>query len=100
VANSLYSGPRKKQQKQQAAEIPVGLSQPRLKTNRTSVPDNTPVSYSIVPVSQITRDSQDPRISRPMGASADDSIRRMKARLGGPAKKGKKGLSIEGRGLH
>ena len=70
----------------------------QLKVNCIRILNSTLNSYNVTPVSQIQ--SQDPRIARPLGASADDSIRRMKARLGGPAKKVKKGLSIEGQGLH
>ena len=83
-----------------SASASNGLEPPQIKQGRTRMPDSTPSTYDIVPVSQINPDDQ--RTNRPVGASAEDAMRRMKARLasGGPKKGKKGGLSIEGRGLH
>ncbi|KAF3921394.1 hypothetical protein ABW21_db0200217 [Orbilia brochopaga] len=57
------------------------LAPPQLKTNRTRVPDATPQTYTIAPRSKVT--SVNPATARPLGASAEDSIRRLKARASG-----------------
>ncbi|KAF3902049.1 hypothetical protein AA313_de0208918 [Arthrobotrys entomopaga] len=57
---------------------PDALAPPQLKTNRTRVPDATPQTYTIAPVSKIS--NINPAAARPLGASAEDSIRRLKAR--------------------
>ncbi|EPS43022.1 hypothetical protein H072_2985 [Dactylellina haptotyla CBS 200.50] len=60
---------------------PDALAPPQLKANRTRVPDATPQTYTIAPRSNIS--TIDPAAARPLGASAEDSIRRLKARATG-----------------
>ncbi|KAF3918893.1 hypothetical protein ABW20_dc0104499 [Dactylellina cionopaga] len=57
---------------------PDALAPPQLKTNRTRVPDATPQTYTIAPRSKLS--NLNPAAARPLGASAEDSIRRLKAR--------------------
>ncbi|KAK6341046.1 Transcription factor iws1 [Orbilia brochopaga] len=63
-------------------EKPDALAPPQLKTNRTRVPDATPQTYTIAPRSKVVT-AVNPAAARPLGASAEDSIRRLKARASG-----------------
>jgi hypothetical protein len=63
------------------AEATNEFATPQMKTNRTRAPDRTLNTYDIAPISQITLEGRGPlKNHRPIGAAAEDTIRRMKAR--------------------
>ncbi|KAK6534295.1 Transcription factor iws1 [Arthrobotrys megalospora] len=65
---------------------PDALAPPQLKSNRTRVPDATPQTYTIAPKSKLVQ--QDSKAARPLGANAEDQIRRLKARATGKMGRG------------
>ncbi|RVD88497.1 uncharacterized protein DFL_002680 [Arthrobotrys flagrans] len=65
---------------------PDALAPPQLKSNRTRVPDATPQTYTIAPKSKLV--TPDLKTARPLGANAEDQIRRLKARATGKVGRG------------
>ncbi|KAK6351129.1 Transcription factor iws1 [Orbilia javanica] len=65
---------------------PDALAPPQLKSNRTRVPDATPQTYTIAPKSKLV--TPDLKTARPLGANAEDQIRRLKARATGKIGRG------------
>ncbi|KAK6503034.1 Transcription factor iws1 [Arthrobotrys musiformis] len=65
---------------------PDALAPPQLKSNRTRVPDATPQTYTIAPKSKVV--APDLKTARPLGANAEDQIRRLKARATGKIGRG------------
>ncbi|KAF3941209.1 hypothetical protein ABW19_dt0203802 [Dactylella cylindrospora] len=86
VAEVDYSQKRSRPKLSSLKDKPDALAPPQLKANRTRVPDATLQTYTIAPKSQLS--SQNPATARPLGASAEDSIRRLKARAAGKTGRG------------